>query len=286
MKLTVFTPAYNRAELLGRVYDSIRAQKAEDFEWLIVDDGSVDNTEEVVNELVKKAPFPVVYVKKENGGKHTAHNTALENARGEWFMCLDSDDMLAEKAIENIFSVLSQCKNEVCAVAAYKSDEKGKLLSDEFLNGEAPDGIYSLLEKYHGEYVFIFRTDVIKKYPYPVFDGERFSGECILYDKLEIDGYKALPYGKVLQLCEYQSEGLSYGYRKLLKNNPCGFQMYYLQRIMLAKTFKQRSVCCIKYCAFRISGKFKAPKYKGKHSFLVFLSYPFGVLAALYYSLR
>ena len=286
MKLTVFTPAYNRAELLARVYQSIESQTAKDFEWLIVDDGSVDNTEEVVNALIEKAEFPIVYVKKENGGKHTAHNVALEKASGDWFMCLDSDDMLEKKAIENIFSVLSECKDEVCTVASYKADNKGKLLSDEFLPDDTPQGIYTLLEKYHGEYVFVFRTDIIKKYPFPVFDGEKFSGECILYDRLEIDGYKALPYGRVLQVCEYQADGLSLGFRKLLKNNPCGFQTYYLQRIALAKTLKQRFMHCVKYCAFRILCKFKAPKYRGKHSFLVFLAYPFGMLAALYYSVR
>ena len=285
MKLTVFTPAYNRAELLERVYESIEKQKAYDFEWLIVDDGSTDATEATVAELKNKALFPVIYVKKENGGKHTAHNTALEKASGEWFMCLDSDDMLSDGAIENIFSVLSECTDKICAIAAYKSDIDGKLLSDEFSQNEIPQGIYTLLEKYHGEYVFIFRTDIIKKYPYPVFDGERFSGECILYDKLEIDGYAALPYAEVLQLCEYQTEGLSLGYKKLLKNNPCGFQMYYSQRISLAQTLKQRFIYCVKYCAFRILGKFKAPKYKGRYSMLVFLSYPFGIFAALYYKI-
>lgn len=286
MKLTIFTPTYNRAKFLERVYNSIATQQENGIEWLIVDDGSADNTEAVVNELIEKAAFPIVYVKKENGGKHTAHNVALENASGEWFMCLDSDDMLESGALKDIFSILPKCTGEICAVAAYKKELARNLLSDEFSQDEFPQGIYSLLEKYHGEYVFIFRTDTVKKYPYPVFPGERFSSECILYDKLEIDGYKALPYGRVLQVCEYQTDGLSLGFRKLLKNNPCGFQTYYLQRIALAKTLKQRFMHCVKYCAFRILCKFKAPKYKGKYLFLVFLSYPFGMLAALYYSVR
>lgn len=283
MKLTVFTPAYNRAKLLERVYESISRQITDEIEWLIVDDGSSDNTEALVDSLRSKAQFPIVYIKKENGGKHTAHNLALQHARGEWFMCLDSDDMLANGAFEKIFFILPRCTDEICTVAAYKSDTKGQLLSDEFSQNEIPQGIYTLLEKYHGEYVFIFRTDVIRKYPYPVFDGERFSGECILYDKLEIDGYKALPCAEVFQMCEYQTEGLSLGYKKLLKNNPCGFQIYYLQRISLARSFKQRFIYCIKYSAFRILGKFKAPKYEGKYSYLTFLSYPLGALASIYY---
>lgn len=285
MKLTIFTPTYNRCELLKRVYESIKKQCTEDIEWLIVDDGSTDDTEFYVHDLIKTAAFPIVYVKKENGGKHTAHNVAVEKAKGEWFMCLDSDDTLADNAVKSIFSILPKCTDKIATVAAYKTDISGKLLCEEFVCNNVERGIYSLLSKYHGEYVFILRTGIIKKYPFPVFDSEKFSGECILYDRLEIDGYTLLPLDKVIQMCEYQTEGLSLGYKKLLKNNPCGFQMYHAQRIYLAENLKKRFICCVKYCAFRILGKFKAPKYKGKYTPLIFLAYPLGFLAAIYYKI-
>ncbi len=286
MKLTVFTPAYNRAKLLERVYESIAKQITGDIEWLIVDDGSVDETEAVIKQFTDTASFPVRYIKKENGGKHTAHNVAAEEAHGEWFMCLDSDDLLSDGALENILSILTKCTGDVCAIAAYKRDLEGNLLCDTFENEKILKGIYTLLKEYHGEYVFIFRTDVLKKYPYPVIKGEKFISECLLYDRLEIEGYRVITLDKIIQECEYQAEGLSLAYKKLLKNNPCGVQMFYNQRIDLAKTFKERFICCIKYCAFRILGKFKAPKYKGKYSVLTLLSYPVGILAAVYYLIR
>ena len=286
MKLTIFTPTYNRAELIPRVYESISRQITNDVEWLIVDDGSTDDTDKIVGELIQKATFPIVYIKKENGGKHTAHNFALQHARGEWFMCLDSDDMLSDGAIENVFSAFSECLGKICAVAAYKRDIEGNFLCTKFENTDAVCGIYSLLKKYRGEYVFLFQTEVIKKYPYPVINGERFSSECILYDRLELEEYTVKPLDKVVQECEYQSEGLSLGYKRLLKNNPCGVQMFYSQRILLAETFKERFICCIKYCAFRILGKFKAPKHIGAGSLLILPAYPLGALATIYYLIR
>ena len=285
MKLTVFTPAYNRAGLLRRVYESIAKQITDGVEWLVVDDGSTDTTQECMKTISSEADFPVRYIKKENGGKHTAHNVAVEAAHGEWFMCLDSDDILAQGALKSILSAVSEYSGKICAIAACKSDLDGNLLCDAFKDKTAR-GIYTLLGQYHGEYTFVFKTEIIKKYPFPVFSGEKFSGECILYDRLEIDGYTAVPLNEVIQECEYQSEGLSLGFKKLLRNNPCGFQMFYNQRIDLAETFKKRFVCCIKYCAFRILGKFKAPKYKGKYSVLTLLSYPIGMLAAVYYLIR
>ncbi len=286
MKLTIFTPTYNRAELLKRVYESISNQITDGVEWLIVNEGFKDSTELSARSLIDKASFPIRYIKKENGGKHTAHNTAVEEAHGEWFMCLDSDDLLSDGALQNILSILPTCTGNVCAVAAYKRDLDGNLLCDKFEDEQPINGIYTLLGKYHGEYVFLFRTDKIKKYPYPTIEGERFISECLLYDRLELEGYSVLPFDKVIQECEYQAEGLSLAYKKLLKNNPCGVQMFYNQRIDLAETFKKRFICCIKYCAFRILGKFKAPKYKGKYSAFIFLSYPFGMLATVYYLIR
>lgn len=285
MKLTIFTPTYNRCKLLKRVYESIKKQHTDDIEWLVVDDGSTDDTESYIKELIKEAAFPVTYIKKENGGKHSAHNTAVERARGEWFMCLDSDDTLTEGAVLNILSILPKCTDSISAVAAYKTDVSGKLLCEKFDSDEVVRGIYSLLKKHHGEYVFILRTEIIKRYPFPVFAGERFSSECILYDRLEIDGYAVLPLGEVIQECEYQTEGLTSSYKKLISRNPCGFQMYHAQRIFLAENLRKRFICCIKYCAFRTLGKFKAPKYKGKYAPFIFLAYPLGFLAAIYYKI-
>ena len=119
-----------------------------------------------------------------------------------------------------------------------------------------------------------------------MFEGEKFSGECILYDILQIEGYTADVLSYAVQKCEYQESGLSNNFYKLLKKNPCGFQVFHMQRIDLVSDLKQRFFHSIKYFAFRILSKFKAPKYNGKHKFMVFCAYPFGILAAIYYKLR
>lgn len=286
MKLTVFTPSYNRAELLPRVYKSFLKQKNKEIEWLIVDDGSTDNTEAVVSDIIKNAPFSVRYIRKKNGGKHTAHNVAVCESNGEWVMCLDSDDYLTDDAIDSILEAIHNCDNKNSIILAYKQDTKGNLLSEEFLPSDKGKGVFDILEEKKGEYVFIFKTDIVKKYPYPVYEGERFSGECILYDKLHILGHTSDVLLKSVQCCEYQTDGLSNNFYTLLKRNPCGFQVFYMQRIDLVSGTKQRFFHGIKYCAFRILGKFKAPKYTGSHKFTVLLAYPFGILASLYYKLR
>ena len=284
MKLTVFTPLYNRTEFLPRIFDSLMSQKYKDFEWLIIDDGSVNDSEHVIKELEKTADFCIRYIIKENGGKHTAHNLAVKEAFGEWFVCLDSDDILAEDALTCFYKTAEKTGFDI--LTAYKQTFEGKLLCDKLSLDDNGKGIYTLLNDKHGEYVFFFKTALIKKFPYPVFDNEKFSSECIVYDRLEIEGYCTGVIDGIVQNCEYQEEGLSNNFRKLLVKNPCCFQTVHMQRIDLARTFKQRFVHGIKYCAFRILNNFKASSYDGKHKFTVFCAYPLGILAAIYYKIR
>ena len=284
MKLTVFTPLYNRTEFLPRIFDSLMSQKYKDFEWLIVDDGSVNDSEHVIKEFEKTADFSIRYVRKENGGKHTAHNLAVEEAFGEWFVCLDSDDIFAEDALA-LFCTVAE-KTEFDILTAYKQTLNGEMLCDKLSPEDNGKGIYTLLTDKHGEYVFFFKTALIKKFPYPVFKNEKFSSECIVYDRLEIEGYKTGVIDGIVQNCEYQMEGLSNNFRKLLTKNPRCFQIVHMQRVDLSKTFKLRLIHSIKYCAFRILSKFDIPKYEGKHKFTVFCAYPLGVLAAIYYKIR
>jgi glycosyltransferase involved in cell wall biosynthesis len=102
---TVFTPTYNRAHTLHRAYDSLRAQTFRDFEWIVVDDGSTDNTPELVGEWVKTAAFPIRYFQQPNSGRHIADNLTVREARGELLVSVDSDDALVENALERVWRV-------------------------------------------------------------------------------------------------------------------------------------------------------------------------------------
>ena len=130
MILTIFTPTYNRQDKLSRVYESLRCQNSALFEWLIVDDGSEDSTEKLVDSFIKEKKIPIKYIKQNNGGKHVAYNTALNYAEGEYFFCVDSDDWIEDDFIDKFNEEILSMAGD--GYIAYKIDSYGKLLSDEF----------------------------------------------------------------------------------------------------------------------------------------------------------
>ena len=285
MKLTIFTPAYNRAQTLPRLYRSLQYQACHDFEWLIVDDGSTDGTETVAREFTREQDFPVRYIRKENGGKHTAHNLALEQARGEWFLCVDSDDYLADGAVAALLSFLEE-RDPPEGVVAYKTDIRGNLLSGAFPQEPDQVKLHSLSLDYGctGEFTLVFRTDFAREYPFPVFPGERFITESAIYDRMDREGWFAL-LRSVITVCEYQPDGYSRSTDNLMRSSPNGFCLYFLQRIDLQRSIVSRLVCAGKYWCFRsISGN-RELEYGGKHGLTVALGRVLGPVFRLYYKI-
>lgn len=285
MKLTIFTPCYNRAHCLTRLYESLIAQTSYDFEWLIIDDGSTDDTAELVKKTFSDEKFPIRYVYKENGGKHTAHNKALEETKGELFLCVDSDDWLKNNAVEKI---IDGAKNlgKAAGMLAYKCDSNNTLLSDNF----PPDVLCSKISELektqtsNGEFSIILKTSIAKKFPFPSFEGEKFIGECVVYDRIDKDNtFLLLPC--VLTICEYQSDGYSASTDKLMKSNPTGYCLYYKQRIDIADGLKNRIVTAGKYHAFRIFSHKTLSSYSGDHKLLSAFTAPLGRIFWLYYKL-
>lgn len=283
MKLTIFTPAYNRAGMLPRLFQSLLRQTSFDFEWLIVDDGSTDETEQLVSSFVNKASFPVRYVYKENGGKHTAHNVALKYAQGKWFFCVDSDDYLADGAVDIIIqSTRSLADNQ--GIIAYKEEVTGKRLSGEFPRDVLFAGLNSLAFTYGctGEFSLIFPTALLQKYPFPVFEGEKFVTESVVYDRIEQDS-EMLLLRKTVTICEYQTEGYSQNANRLMRHNPLGYCLYFLQRVDISPTVRQKLVCAGKYWCFRWIANTPELRYSGKHKALIIFSIPLGALFRIYY---
>ena len=283
--LTVFTPAYNRANMLPRLYHSLCQQTCKDFEWLIIDDGSADDTNQVVQSCIHENKIHIRYYKKENGGKHTAHNLALEQAAGEWLLCVDSDDLLAADAVEKLTKKFVQLKEEN-GVIAYKQDLDGKLLSDVFPQKIEATQMYRLAAEYgcRGEFSLAFSTAFARKFPFPVFAGERFVTECVVYDRMDQKGQFAL-LPEVITVCEYQADGYSSDASRLMKQNPSGYSLYFLQRIDLQQGWKERIVHGGKYWCFRWICRRKELKYDGKHKILVALAIVPGMLFRVYYKL-
>lgn len=289
MMLTIFTPTYNRAKLIERVYNSLVRQTKRDFEWLVIDDGSLDDTEQVIERLIKENKIKIKYIKKKNGGKHTAHNEALKYAEGDYFVCLDSDDILADSAIERIVRHLDCLREHDCGFIAYKSNFQGNLLSEEFsIKSDKHWGLVQLSQRYGvcGEFAFVFKTDVIKKYPYPVIEEEHFVGECVLYDKLEIQGYTWCPLAEVIEFCEYQEEGLSNNFYKLLYDNPVGYALYHAQRIELVHSLMGKIRHGISYNAFYRIARIKKHPVTREVNFITTSTWILGQLGAVYYFIK
>lgn len=283
MKITVFTPTYNRVDKLPRLFDSLMRQTCPDFEWLVVDDGSSDGTAELMNRLQATATFPVHYIRKENGGKHTAYNMALEYAAGEWLVCLDSDDMLTEGAVEILCAEMDK---EADGTVAYKADLDGRLLGSPLPMQVKTLHISDLGARYGcaGDYVFAYKTAIARQFPFPEFPGERFSPEGTMLDPLG-QACTVSVTEQVLMRCEYQPDGYSAQAYKLIRENPCAYAQCYKQRIDLPTSFKSRAMNAARYHCYRRFGGKKVDKYNGPHRLLTAVCVPLGWMLYLYYKL-
>lgn len=225
--VSVFTPTYNRSKLLTRLYNSLQKQTCLEFEWIIVDDGSTDNTETVVNDMKTKSLFPIKYYKQKNSGKHVAINKGVEVAKGRMFFVVDSDDYLTKDAIAEIVRIDESIidKKGYCGLSGVRVDLKGKLIgktfSQKFIDCTALERAkYRIL----GDKSEVYYTDVLKKYPFPVFNGENFITEYVVWYRMAKDGYKIRWTNEPFYVCDYQNTGLSATTGKCSKNFK-GFQL-------------------------------------------------------------
>ena len=271
MLFTIFTPSYNRAKLLGRVYSSLLVQSCKDFEWIVVDDGSHDETQSVMRKYIMEDKVPIKYIQQNNHGKHSAHNEALKHSSGKWFICVDSDDVLSVNALYDISLQLHKTTKEDCGLVGYKVDFHNKLLCSTFPKGVQHINAYELDHTFGltGEFAYVFKTEIISKYLFPVIEDEKFITENVLYDALAIDNFKLVLCPIIITECEYQKDGLTSNQYRVLKNNPIGYMLYYKQRISLARSLKTAIGYAVRYHAFRCLGKVKKDRYQGKYKVLV-----------------
>lgn len=221
--ITVFTPTYNRANLLPRLYDSLIKQTNKNFVWLIVDDGSTDNTSDLVNSWSNEGKIDIRYVFQENAGKMKAHNRGVRECQTELFMCLDSDDYLSDDCIEKIYLHWRDYKDnpKVSGMVAYR---KMVGRTPTFF----PDVEYSTLHNvnrtYVGETALAFRTHILRQFPFPEIEGEKFIGEGIVYEKLD-QKYVLAVIPEYWMICEYQEGGYTDNSLKVLVDNPRGWAL-------------------------------------------------------------
>lgn len=236
--ITVFTPTFNRAYILKRLYDSLCCQTNHSFEWVIVDDGSADNTQELVDSFIfSENSFQIRYLKTENYGKHHAINKGVELAKGTLFFIVDSDDWLTPNAIERIYEIEAGIidKKGFAGICGQKGGNNGPL--GHSFQGEILDCTYldSKKQGIWGDKAEVYYTEVLKKYPFPVFKDEKFIPESVVWDRIAHDGFKLRYFNDVIYLCEYFEDGLT---ANLALNNsryPKGRGLYLAQSISFGK---------------------------------------------------
>ena len=284
--LTVFTPAYNRAHTIGRTYESLCRQTCKDFVWLVVDDGSSDNTRELVEHWISEGKISIRYIYQMNQGMHGAHNTAYRNISTELNTCIDSDDFMPDDAVEKILTFWRQHgSDQVAGIVGLDVTQDGKVIGTPFPDGMKTttlQGFYNAGGK--GDKKMVYRTEVINKYPeYPLFEGERYVGLAYKYMLIDQD-YELLTLNEPLVIVEYQQDGSSFNMFKQYWNNPRGFAFFRKTEMQVARSLKRKLQVCTHYVSSSIMSRNWRFVQESPKKLLTVLCIPSGL--ALYLLIR
>lgn len=256
VEVTVFTATYNRAELLPRLFNSLLNQTYNEFEWVIVDDGSIDNTAAVVSDFKKRSWFKIIYVKQENQGRHMAINTGVIHANGRFFSIIDSDDMFETSGLEDMVSAWNAIPESdrpkysgVCGLLSY---EDGGIVGDKFPtdNYDSDDVSLRLIDEIGGDKISLIRTEVMREFPYPD-DLGRYAVCSLVWNRIGFN-YKCRYINKVIGIVEYQEGGLTDTALKMRVENPKSMRLINRELLesKLALPLKQRIKCAINYARY------------------------------------
>ena len=252
--ITILTPAYNRASLLPRLFDSLLRQTFKDFEWIVVDDGSTDNTREVLASIKERCgdAFPMTCLYKENGGKHTAVNLGVQLAKGDLTLILDSDDELPPTAIGDILAKIDAVKNEdkVDGLCFYMAHRNGQVIGRPVLDNILTDSLHLRYKlKVSGDMCEILKTSVLRENPFPVVSNERFCPEALLLNRIALK-HKMLLCHDVVYLRDYLDGGLTDNIVRIRMKSPSASMMTYAELTESPVPFMVRIKAAINFWRF------------------------------------
>ena len=256
MLITIFTPTYNRGHLISKVYDSLCQQTYKDFEWVVVDDGSTDDTAEFFRQLEEgKVPFAIRYFRQVNGGKHRAVNRGIRESKGELFLILDSDDTLPPDSLETITKYYAQVRddNAFGGVCGFMAHHDGTVIG-RGNNGVILDTNSIELRYRHniqGDMCEVFRTSVLREFPFPEIKDERFCPEVLVWNRIATK-YFLRVFPEVIYLRDYLDGGLTDKIIKIRMQSPIASMMTYAELTTYDISFLQKVKSAINYWRFRL----------------------------------
>ena len=226
MMITVLTPTFNREGVLRSLWDSLQKQTVKDFEWLVVDDGSTDGTKNLITKLQEKSDFPIRYIYKSNGGKHTALNVGIQTIRSELTFIVDSDDCVTDDAVESILKIHKKYRsqNNICGYAFLRAFPDGKVNGKKF---DVDEKIGSYIDvRVNGDdtgadKAEVFKTHCLKEFPFPEYPNEKFLGEDLVWVRMARK-YEMVHINKAIYVGNYLEDGLTNNRRKHNIASPVG----------------------------------------------------------------
>lgn len=289
MKLTIVTPTYNRGYIIEKVYRSLQAQTCNDFEWLVVDDGSSDDTDELFRRICdEENSFNINYTKRPRQGLNRALNYAVNIVTSDYLFKLDSDDYLMPDAVEKMLKWIEDIDddNEIVGVGIARCFPNG-----EYLKGVPPivnaegyvDATNLERDKYHldADMSEAYKVNVLKKFPYPVWDSEIYAPEGLGLNEIALAGYKVRWYAEKLYVCEYLPGGITKGSRLLEKKNPMGFAMMYNHILKYEYPFRKSYYAACQHIALSLVGGEPAYILKSNSRFTTFCALPIGIALSI-----
>ena len=267
--ISILTPTYNRGKLLLPLYESLKNLTFEDFEWLIVDDGSEDDTEQYalswIAHNIENTEFPIRYIKKSNGGKHTAINRGVREANGELILILDSDDTLPSDSLATIAQYFEQCKDykDCAGVCGLMAHHDGQLIGTGFpkdpMYESALQFRYAKKGNVTGDLLEVYKTSVMREFPFPEIENEKFCPESLVWNRIA-NKYKLFCFNKVVYYRDYLEGGLTSKIVRIRMNSPIASTMTYAEMLDYNISLKWKIRSAINYWRFRYCIKNKALK--------------------------
>lgn len=264
--ITVFTPTYNRAHLLTRLYESLCQQTYKDFEWIIVDDGSTDQTQSLIKNLELRIKIDascdnsdfkglggIRYIRQSNGGKHRAINRGVQEALGELFFIVDSDDLLPEDALQTVVEHWAAVRDDVCigGVCGLDMTPNGTVIGSGLAKGEQISNSLDIRLKYHvtGDLKEVFRTSVLREFPFPEYESEKFCPEALVWNRIA-QQYNLLYFNQPIYIAEYQEGGLTDCIVRVRMQSPMASTTCYQEMVSYDIPLKEKIKAAINYWRF------------------------------------